>query len=127
MESDVEPGLTAVKTGLTGIGCGLIAAVVTFVPISLVRFFVAEQWLQLLANQDLSQLYVFLVAGLPLPWALILVMPLGGALLGLLGASAGVWRAQRQGVPAYKQLRVAMLWGGLGGTAVHLFVSFWAQ
>jgi hypothetical protein len=127
MESNVEPGLAPLKTGLTGIGCGLIAAIVTFVPISLVRFFVAQQWMPLWANSDLSLLHLFLVTGLPLPWALILVMPLGGALLGLLGAVVGVWRAQRRGVPAYKQLRVAMVWGGLGGTAVHLFVSFWAQ
>jgi hypothetical protein len=123
----MEPGLSPMKTGLTGIGCGFIAAVVTFMPISLVRFFLAQQWMPLFANSDLSLLHLFLVAGLPLPWALILVMPLGGALLGLVGAAVGVWRAQRRGVPASKQLRTAMLWGALGGTAVHLFVSFWAQ
>jgi hypothetical protein len=127
MESDVKPGLSPVKTGLTGLGCGFIAAIVTFVPISLVRIFVAQQWMQLFANSDLSLLHIFLVAGLPLPWALILAMPLGGALLGLAGATVGVWRAQRRGIPAQKQLRVAMLWGALGGTAVHLFMSFWAQ
>jgi hypothetical protein len=120
--------ISPVSAGVAGMGCGMVAAVVAFLPIMLLQMWL----LGLLARiagpaYDLPLPLILLFTGLPLPWALILIVPVGGALLGLVGSIAGLRQAQKKAQPARVQWRVALLWAALSGAAINLLVSFWAQ
>jgi hypothetical protein len=122
------PRVSPVAAGLAGMGCGLVTAVFAFLPVMLLQLGL----LALLAQNfgavyDLPFPLLILFTGLPLPWALIFIVPAGGALLGLAGATAGLRRAQKKAQPARYQWRAALLWAAIAGAAVNLLVSFWAQ
>jgi hypothetical protein len=109
-------------------GCGLVAAVVTFLPLMLMQMWLLDRVAQIAGPvYDLPLPLLLLFTGLPLPWVFILIVPIGGALLGLVGAAVGARRAQKRAQPARSQWRAALLWAALGGAAVNLLVSFWAQ
>jgi hypothetical protein len=122
------PKLSLVKSGLAGMGCGLSAAVATFLPLLIIQMWLLSQ-LERIAGpvHDLPLPLLLLFTGLPLPWFLILVVPIGGAFFGLIWATLGAWQAQQRKQSVRSQWRAALLLGALGGATINLLVSFWAQ
>jgi hypothetical protein len=122
------PTISPAAAGLSGMGCGMVAAVVAFLPLMFLQIWLFDQVAQIAGPiYDLPLPLLLLLTGLPLPWFFILVVPTGGALLGLFGALLGMRRAQQKGQSVRLQWRAALLWAALGGAAVNLLVSFWAQ
>lgn len=87
-----------IKAGIIGLVMGGIGAVVGFLPILFIKSYIGY-------------------FGFPLPWNAIIIVPIGGAFFGLMGATFARLSGSSQ----------TWLWGGIAGLLFNFCVSFWAQ
>jgi hypothetical protein len=120
--------LTPLGFGLAGMICGLVSAVCAFLPHMLIQmWFLGELERYVGRVYDLPFPLLVLLFGVPLPYFLFPVIPVGGAFLGLVGAGLGAGWAHYKGWPVRYQWLAALVSGALAGAAINLPVSFWAQ
>ena len=103
------------KTVATGLVMGVIGAIVGFFPMMFLH-----GWLYEMFDSYISpgpSILLFLVAGFPMPFAGIFILPIGGAIFGCIGSFIGMKRHSSR----------LWLWGGVAGFLFNFFVSFWAQ
>ncbi len=107
------------KTVLIGLVMGLIGSIVGFIPVMYLHYQLTDFLVYKIfgSYNTTPDALLYLVAGLPLPFAGILIVPIGGAIFGIIGALVGLRR---------HSVRI-WLWAGIAGLLVNFLVSFWAQ
>ena len=90
--------LSFIKAGGIGLIMGIIGVIVGFLPVMFLKNYLG-------------------IFGFPLPWAGIIILPIGSALFGIIGTSIA-WFSSSQHI---------WLWGSVAGLLFNFCVSFWAQ
>ena len=111
--------LSYIKTGAVGLVMGVFGSIIGFFPFMFLRdqlidFFV---WKTYGSYSKTPDFLLYLIGGLPLPFDLIIILPIGGALFGIIGAIIGLLRHSTR----------VWLWAGVAGLLFNFLVSFWSQ
>lgn len=117
------------KEKVIGAIAGLIAALISFYPIMLVRWSSMEYLNDVYGGyNDIPDLLMLLVMGFPFPamfW--IASVAIGGMIFGAIGALRAQKRhIARKGESNPLSTAKLWLWGGLSGFLINAFVSFWS-
>lgn len=116
------------KSTVTVIGliAGIVGAALGVVPFSILHEFLGG-----LVNDmpgDTSTILFILAYGLPLPMmAIFVVLPIGGIIMGMIGANIGAKRHLKKSNGSNHVKMVAMWWGLIFGFLFNLFVGFFSQ
>ena len=105
--------LNYLKAGGIGLIAGIIGAVIGFLPIDLLKIFLVESiLLRVFGSYGAIPDYLLYITGLPLPSYGVVLVPIGGALFGIIGALIGLGRHSSR----------VWLWGGIFGLLFNLFI-----
>jgi|GEM_PF-3777405 len=108
---------------VTGLVAGVIGAALGFLP-----FGIFHQWLAGFLPTDVSVILFILAFGYPLPLlATLVVLPLGGAIMGVVGTNIGLKIYLKKNIGNDHLWRVAFFWGLIFGFLINIFFGFYSQ
>ncbi len=109
-----------------GLIAGIIGAALGFLPFAYWHEFAGSRVNEL--PGDTSSILFILAYGLPLPMvAVFVVLPIGGAIMGVIGVKIGLKRHLNKNGNPDRVKTVAVWWGLIFGFLFNLFVGFFSQ
>ena len=124
--SDQDRSYSISKVTVIGLIAGIVGAVLGFIPFAILHEFLGGLVRDM--PGDTSTILFILAYGLPLPIIVFLfVLPLGGIIMGIIGANVGVKRSLKKKSGNKNVKAVAFWWGLIFGFLFNLFVGFFNQ